>query len=160
MAQTNTGIVIPLFRKITNGFQKIFISAENVMLKDNSTTIQDYVDNNSLVSYSLSDANIQTWYNTADFSMYKIGNIVFFNISLNVKSGTTFLANQSYCINAKAIPKECRPKSLVYLDCFGVSGTWGTACKVACILYSTGYIYINTPEVKSFYKIHGSWVCE
>ena len=31
MAQTNTGIVIPLFRKIANGFQKIFISAENVM---------------------------------------------------------------------------------------------------------------------------------
>lgn len=44
MAQTNTGIIIPLFRKIANGFQKIFISAENVMLKDNSTTIQDYVD--------------------------------------------------------------------------------------------------------------------
>lgn len=43
MAQTNTGIVIPLFRKIANGFQKIFISAENVILKDNSTTIQDYV---------------------------------------------------------------------------------------------------------------------
>ena len=44
MAQVNTGIIVPLFRKIADGFQKIFISAHNVILKDNQTTIQNFVD--------------------------------------------------------------------------------------------------------------------
>ena len=44
MAQVNTGIIVPLFRKIADGFQKIFISGSNVMLKDNKTTVQDFVN--------------------------------------------------------------------------------------------------------------------
>lgn len=44
MAQVNTGIIVPLFRKIADGFQKIFISGSNVMLSDNKTTVQDFVN--------------------------------------------------------------------------------------------------------------------
>lgn len=44
MAQVNTGIIVPLFRKIADGFQKIFISGSNVILNDNKTTVQDFAN--------------------------------------------------------------------------------------------------------------------
>lgn len=45
MAQVNTGIITPLFRKISEGFQKIFIPADHVILTDNQTTLQDKINN-------------------------------------------------------------------------------------------------------------------
>lgn len=44
MAQVNTGIVVPLFRKIAEGFQKIFIPSDHIMLSDNKTTLEQKID--------------------------------------------------------------------------------------------------------------------
>ena len=41
MAQVNTGIITPLFRKISEGFQKIFIPADHIILSDNKTILQN-----------------------------------------------------------------------------------------------------------------------
>lgn len=44
MAQINSGVIIPLFRKISEGFQKIFIPADHIILTDNETVLQDRLD--------------------------------------------------------------------------------------------------------------------
>ncbi|MBC5688243.1 hypothetical protein H8S37_04775 [Mediterraneibacter sp. NSJ-55] len=44
MAQTNTGIIVPLFRKVKEGFQKVFITASNIMMADNKTTLQEKIN--------------------------------------------------------------------------------------------------------------------
>ena len=44
MAQVNTGIVVPLFRKIAEGFQKIFIPSDHIMLSDNKTTLEQKIN--------------------------------------------------------------------------------------------------------------------
>lgn len=44
MAKTNDGIIVPLFRKITQGFQKIFIPSDHIILEDNETTLQEKIN--------------------------------------------------------------------------------------------------------------------
>ena len=44
MAQVNTGIITPLFRKISEGFQKIFIPSDNIILDDDATVLQEMID--------------------------------------------------------------------------------------------------------------------
>ena len=44
MAQVNTGIVVPLFRKIAEGFQKIFIPSDHIVLSDNKTTLEQKIN--------------------------------------------------------------------------------------------------------------------
>lgn len=44
MAKTKDGIIVPLFRKITQGFQKIFIPSDHIILEDNETTLQEKIN--------------------------------------------------------------------------------------------------------------------
>ena len=53
MAQVNTGIVVPLFRKIAEGFQKIFIPSDHIIMSDNKTTLQNVLDNSKQI-YAMS----------------------------------------------------------------------------------------------------------
>lgn len=44
MSKTNDGIIVPLFRKITQGFQKIFIPSDHIILEDNETILQEKIN--------------------------------------------------------------------------------------------------------------------
>lgn len=73
MAQLNQGIIVPLFRKVANGFQKVFITASNIIMKDNSTNLQSKIDS---IDSSISTLNSNFYY-----SGYSSGNM---NVSKNL----------------------------------------------------------------------------
>ena len=122
--------------------------------------ITDYVNENSLKKYNLTDAHIQSFYTVGAFSLYKKGNEVHFNLSVTPKSGTTLNANNLYGINQAALPKELWPADATHIQCVGCGQNWDNACAVMAYVDTNGIIYFSTPATRAFYKFHGIWIAK
>lgn len=120
--------------------------------------LADISDKVAVKSYKQADMHLQSFYNVAAFSAYKVGREVHFNVSLDPKSGTTLLANKLYAITSAAIVADLRPAVLTHIQCVGCGQSWENACAVMAYVDTNGMIYFSTPATRAFYKFHGTWI--
>lgn len=110
--------------------------------------------------YPLSSFPFQTFYDIQTFSCYKIGRIVLLNVSMVLKAGTTFFADNLYLLTSGSIPEELRPKSLVNIDMWGCNSSYGKTVKCSAFVTDDGNIKFSVPTAHSYYRINAIWVCK
>lgn len=96
-----------------------------------------------------------------EFQCYRLGRMVFLNMELYVKSGTTILANTVYGFNWNSIPEEIKPKNNTLLQGFCCDGDFGNATQIsAYINKNNGCIEYSTPVSKSYFAVQGFWLVD
>lgn len=110
--------------------------------------------------YPLSSFPFQTFYDIQTFSCYKIGRIVLLNVSMVLKAGTTFFADNLYLLTSGSIPEELRPKSLVNIDMWGCDISYGKTIKCSAFVTDDGNIKFSAPKAHNYYRINAIWVCK
>lgn len=101
--------------------------------------------------------SIADFYNVSAFDMRKIGNEVFLNVSISLKSSAQFDANTLYTVNQDPISDDLKPSKTYHLQGFGCNDNWGQATAMAVIIESDGKIKYTAPSRCTFFKISGRW---
>ena len=130
--------------------------------------IKNYVDSKisssggvTVTEYSPDDFNFNSFYQIMEFQCYRVGRMVFLNMELYIKSGTTVLSNTVYGFNWRSIPAEIKPSRNTLLQGFCCDGDFGNATQISSyVVGSTGIIKYSLPVVRSYIAVQGFWLVD
>lgn len=108
--------------------------------------------------YDRSALPIADFYDVTDFDLRKRGNVVFFNVSLSMKSGTQFDPNTLYSIGPSPMPSELRPNKVFFLSGYGCDSNWGNPIAISAYVDASGYVRYCASARKTYFKISGHWI--
>ena len=108
--------------------------------------------------YDRSALPIADFYDVTDFDLRRRGNVVFFNASISMKSGTQFDPNTLYSIGPSAMLAELRPSKVYFLTGYGCDSNWGNPIAISAYVDASGYVRYCASARKTYFKISGHWI--
>ena len=143
-----------LYRVKLEGLNIVSVEPVFRVLMDMDTINTDLAE----TIYDRSALPIADFYDVTDFDLRKRGNVVFFNVSLSMKSGTQFDPNTLYSVGPSAMLAELRPSKVYYLNGFGCDSNWGNPIAISAYADASGYVRYSAPSRKTYFKISGHWI--
>ena len=145
---------MPLYKVELDGINIVAVEPLFQILMDMSTLNTDLAE----TIYDRSALPIADFYDATDFDLRKRGNVVFFNVSISMQSGTQFDPNTLYSIGPSAMLAELRPSKVYYLNGFGCDSNWGDSIAISVYVDASGYVRYSALSRKTYFKISGHWI--